>query len=104
MEFAKSSILLAMNMLKITLLQRQIQDDRLHIEDAGHPSTSCDEINRRSIIDVSTGPHDLMFFTKDITTIWRIIHSLASWTEPNTRANRAFARVAAPKPHEEFHA
>ncbi len=32
------------------VVQRQIQDDRLYIEDAWHTSTGGNEINRRRII------------------------------------------------------
>ena len=104
-EEAKSSILLAMNMVKmLKVVQRHIRDDRLRIEDAGRTSTGVDEINSRSIIDTSTGPHDLEFFTDDIATIWRINQPLTLVTEPDRMADQIFARVAAPEPQEEFHA
>lgn len=48
---AKSSITLVSNKVKMMkVVQRQIQDDRLYIEDAWHTSTGGNEINRRRII------------------------------------------------------
>ena len=42
-ELARSSILLAMNMVKmLKVVQRQVQDDRLRIEDVRHTSTGDD--------------------------------------------------------------
>ena len=104
-EVARSSTLLAMNMVKmLKVVQRQVQNNRLRIEDVGHTSTGDDEINSRSIIDVSTGPHDLNFFTDDTATIWRINHPLTLVTDPDTMAEQIFTWVAAPEPQEQFHA
>ena len=104
-ELAKSSILLAMNMVKMMkVVQLRIQEDRLHIEDAGDTSTGGDEIDRRHMIDMSAMPHGLIFSTDDIATIWRMIHPPSLLTEPDTMADQIFARVAAPEPQENFHA
>ena len=103
-EVARSSILLAMTMVKmLKVIQRQVQDDGLRI-DVGHTSNGNDEINSGSLIDVSTGPHVWKFFTDDIATIWRIHHPLTLATDPDNMADQIFARVAGPKPQEEFHA
>ena len=56
--------------------------------DATYTSTGDDEIKSRSIIDVSTGPHDLNFFTDDTATNWRINHPLTLVTDPDTMAEQ----------------
>ena len=104
-ELAKSSILLAMNMVKMMkVVQCRIQGDTLHIEHAGDTSTGDDEINTRHMTDMSTIPHGLIFSTDDIARIWRINHPPSLLTEPDTMTDQIFARIAAPEPQEKFHA
>ena len=104
-ELAKSSILLAMNMVNMMKVVRcRMQGDTLHIEHAGDTSTSGDEINRRHMTDMSTIPHGLIFSTDDIARIWRVNHPPSLLTEPDTTTDQIFARIAAPEPQEKFHA
>ena len=67
-EVAKSSILLAVNMVKMMkVVQRQMQEDRLHI--ARHTTTDGDEINGKNTPDTSIRPYGLIFTADNIVRI-----------------------------------
>ena len=103
-ELARSSTLFSMNMVKmLKVVQRQVKNDKLRVEDVGYTSTGDDEINSRSVTDVSTGPHDLNFFIDDIATIWRINSPLILVTDTDTMADQIFTWVTAPELQKQFH-